>query len=158
MGQNHQQSPNHLDETSSERTKDRKKQTNFFDKQASETSCRVVYCKEGNRSSPLFMNGEKKTPWNTNRWNAGRGIKPSKDNGRNSGEEQTESRRAAESTYAMATARRWRSLSMANTFLLISSTDSKPSRPLMAFCLKRSTVNSSMLFLIFCQPPQKAVI
>jgi hypothetical protein len=48
----------------------------------------VVYCKEGNRS-PLFVNGRKKTPWNTNRWNAGRGIKPSKNNGRNSGERET---------------------------------------------------------------------
>lgn len=55
---------------------------------------------------------------------------------------------------AMAT--RCLSRSCAKTLRLISRTASKPSLPRMAFCLKRSTVKSSMLFLIFCQPPQRA--
>jgi hypothetical protein len=50
------------------------------------------------------------------------------------------------------------SLSCAKTFLLVSRTISKPSRPLAAFCWNRSTVNCSILFLIFCQPPHSAVI
>lgn len=45
-----------------------------------------------------------------------------------------------------------------NTCRALSSTISKPSLPFAAFCWKRSTLNCSMLFLIFCQPPHKAVI
>lgn len=51
-----------------------------------------------------------------------------------------------------------RSLSWANTLRLISSTISKPSRPLAAFWLKRSMVNCSMLFLTLFQPPHMATI
>jgi len=64
----------------------------------------------------------------------------------------TQATRGTQATMAM----RCLSLSRAKTFLLISSTASNPSLPRMAFCRKRSTVKSSMLFLIFCQPPQKA--
>ena len=44
------------------------------------------------------------------------------------------------------------------TCRLISRTASNPSRPLLAFWLNLSTLASSTLFLIFCQPPHNAVI
>lgn len=45
-----------------------------------------------------------------------------------------------------------------NTRRLISRTVSNPSRPREAFSRNRSTLASSTLFLIFCHPPQRAVI
>jgi hypothetical protein len=48
-------------------------------------------------------------------------------------------------------------LCSAKTSREMASTLSKPSRPLAAFLLNLSTVTSSMLFLIFCQPPHIAM-
>ena len=50
------------------------------------------------------------------------------------------------------------SLCSLNTRRLISKTASNPSFPRFAFWLNLSTLASSTLFLIFCHPPQSAVI
>ena len=50
------------------------------------------------------------------------------------------------------------SFSSPQTRLLISNTASKPSLPFWAFCRNRSMLASSIFVLIFCQPPQSAVI